>query len=146
MKLKNFIELNNQEIKLVYKWRMKQAENMLNKYFSFNEHKKFIKDLPLHKDKRYFLCFYNDEMIGVIYFINICKQTTEFGLYQNPNLKGNGKNLMKAMLAYAFNELKLIKIKARAFKHNEKAIKLYLDFGFCLDKEDEKMKYFHLIK
>ncbi|HJF83668.1 GNAT family N-acetyltransferase, partial [Helicobacter pullorum] len=64
------------------------------------------------------------------------------GIYQNPNLKGYGKGLMEVVIKYAFETLKVKNLYACAFNENQKAISLYLKFGFIVTKKDTKMSYF----
>lgn len=142
--LKNFTELNEAEIKLIWEFRNDErvASFMKTAHFCYEEHLEFIKNLSKDNTKFYFAVFENEKIIGVIDFTKIENETCEFGLYQNPNLKGYGQLLMQAMLDYAFKDLKMKQISAYAMNFNEKAKNLYLKNGFKLVKKDAQMSYF----
>jgi UDP-4-amino-4,6-dideoxy-N-acetyl-beta-L-altrosamine N-acetyltransferase len=52
------------------------------------------------------------------------------GLYANPNLRGIGNILLKLIIKYSFETLKVDKILAEVFCENQKAYNLYLKSGF----------------
>jgi len=54
----------------------------------------------------------------------------EFGLYSNPELKGMCSILMDIICEYAFRMLGVRRLIAEVFSSNQKAIHLYLGFGF----------------
>ncbi|MGJ0157572.1 UDP-4-amino-4,6-dideoxy-N-acetyl-beta-L-altrosamine N-acetyltransferase [Campylobacter coli] len=141
--LKDFAHLDKQEILLVWQWRNdeKISQFMKTKYIDFQEHLNFITSLKKDQSKKYFLVFKDDGAIGVIDFINIAKDSCEFGLYAKPDLKGMGQILMQEIKKYAFENLKIKKLKACVFKQNKKALDLYLKNGFCIKNEDENMFY-----
>ncbi|EAK3263959.1 UDP-4-amino-4,6-dideoxy-N-acetyl-beta-L-altrosamine N-acetyltransferase, partial [Campylobacter coli] len=55
IKLKNFTELNSQEIELIFKWRNHPDVNqfMKTKYIDFEEHLRFLKKLHQDSSKKY---------------------------------------------------------------------------------------------
>ncbi len=136
---KDFIHLNDYEIKLVWQWRTdkKISQFMKTKYIDFKEHLNFIIALKKDQTKKYFLVLKDDETIGVIYFINITQDSCEFGLYAKPNLKGVGQILMQEIKKYAFENLKIKELKACVFKQNKKALDLYLKNGFFITREND---------
>lgn len=146
VKLKDFSSLNKVEFYLILAWRNNPniASFMKNQNVSLEEHAAFFDALKNQKNKKYFLVFDEDEPLGVIHFIDICKQSCEFGLYANPYLKGKGQILMNTLKNYAFETLKVRKITACVFKNNQKALSLYLKNGFEINKEDEQMLYLQL--
>ncbi|HED0575927.1 TPA: UDP-4-amino-4,6-dideoxy-N-acetyl-beta-L-altrosamine N-acetyltransferase [Campylobacter jejuni] len=146
IKLKNFIELNSQEIDLIFKWRndIYISQFMKTKQIDFEEHLRFIKSLHQDSSKKYFLVFQDEQIIGVIDFINIAAKSCEFGLYAKPNLKGVGQILMDEIKRYAFENLKVQKLKACVFKQNQRALNLYLKNNFYIYDEDEEMFYLEL--
>ena len=146
VKLKDFPSLNKVEFYLILAWRNNPniASFMKNKNVSLEEHVTFFDALKNQKTKKYFLVFDEDEPLGVIHFIDICKQSCEFGLYANPYLKGKGQILMNTLKNYAFETLKVRKITACVFKNNQRALNLYLKNGFEINKEDEQMLYLQL--
>lgn len=129
---------------MVYNWRNnpKIAKYMINKSIAWSEHIGFIDALRNAKDKRYFLVYKDNLAIGVISFINISKSSCEFGLYASPDLRGVGDVLMGEIVDYAFNELCVDEILARAFMDNLRAITLYKKFEFKIIKKEKDMVYF----
>ncbi|HAA1524277.1 UDP-4-amino-4,6-dideoxy-N-acetyl-beta-L-altrosamine N-acetyltransferase [Campylobacter jejuni] len=146
IKLKNFTELNSQEINLIFKWRNHSdiSQFMKTKQIDFEEHLRFIRNLHQDSSKKYFLVFQDEQIVGVIDFINIAAKSCEFGLYANPNLKGVGQILMNEIIKYAFEILKIKSLKACVFKQNKRALNLYLKNNFYIDGEDEEMFYLEL--
>lgn len=147
MWFKNFIDLNEVEKVLVYGWRnhSRIAPFMRTKNITLRGHYAFLKTLKNDEYKQYFLALENDEILGVVCFIGIKHGIScEFGIYQNPDLRGFGARLMEAMLKYAFEVLKVTTLYACALNYNTKAIALYHKFGFTLTKKDTTMSYFLL--
>ncbi|ENU5272828.1 UDP-4-amino-4,6-dideoxy-N-acetyl-beta-L-altrosamine N-acetyltransferase [Campylobacter jejuni] len=143
IKLKNFTELNSQEIELIFKWRNHPDINqfMKTKQIDFEEHLRFLKKLHQDSNKKYFLVFQDEQIIGVIDFVNITTKSCEFGLYAKPDLKGVGQILMNEILKYAFEILKVDTLKAYVFKNNHKALKLYQQNHFTIYDEDKDFYY-----
>lgn len=137
--LKDFTHLDKKEILLVWQWRNdeKISQFMKTKYIDFQEHLNFIITLKKDQTKKYFLVFKDDEAIGVIDFINITQDSCEFGLYAKPNLKGVGQILMQEIKKYAFEILKIKKLKACVFKQNKRALDLYLKNSFFVASEND---------
>ncbi|EHN6901574.1 UDP-4-amino-4,6-dideoxy-N-acetyl-beta-L-altrosamine N-acetyltransferase [Campylobacter jejuni] len=148
IKLKNFTKLNKQEIILIFNWRNHPDINqfMKTKHIDFKEHLKFIKNLHQDSSRKYFLVFQDEQIIGVIDFINITSNTCEFGLYAKPNLKGVGQILIDEIKKHAFENLKVQKLKACVFKQNQRALNLYLKNNFCIYNEDNNLFYLELKK
>ncbi len=132
----NFIKLNHEEIALVLKWRNHQniKKWMLNqKNITLQEHLNFIGSLKNSKTKDYFLVKEDDEYIGVV-DLNI----DYLGIYANPNKKKLGDILLKEIINFAFNIKNISSLKAKVFKENLSAIKLYTRFEFKTIKESDK--------
>ena len=143
---KDFTTLSQSELEMVLKWR---NDERITPFFThaavgIKEHFAFVKSLKNNTSKKYFLVYDDEKPIGVVNFININKDECEFGLYQNPNLRGFGKVLLKNLVEYALQNLGIKTLNARAFNHNAKASALYLNFGFALVKQDKTMSYFRL--
>ncbi|MBD3807229.1 MAG: UDP-4-amino-4,6-dideoxy-N-acetyl-beta-L-altrosamine N-acetyltransferase [Epsilonproteobacteria bacterium] len=136
--LTNFRDLSFDEKIMVLGWRnhpnikkwMYTQEDI-----SLENHLKFIDSLKSNKDKLYFLLKESGEYIGVIDFYNFKDNSCDIGLYQNPNLKGRGQNIMNTICKYAFGCLKLKSIFAEVILSNAKAYDLYHQFGFKIVKE-----------
>lgn len=82
------------------------------------------------------LCLYNFDFYG----------TAELGfrILKKEQGKGYAIESAKALIDYAFNELKIVNLKARAFKQNIPSHKLLNKLGFALISEDEKFIYYKL--
>ncbi|EAK9939970.1 UDP-4-amino-4,6-dideoxy-N-acetyl-beta-L-altrosamine N-acetyltransferase [Campylobacter lari] len=142
--LKDFIHLNQEEIKLVLKWRNDEsiAKFMKTQNITLKEHLSFLSSLKTDITKKYFLVYDSKQVIGVIDFINITNNSCEFGLYGIK--KGVGNLLMEEIKNYAFNILKVKILKACVFKENTKALNLYLKHGFKIIKEDNNFYFVNL--
>ncbi|MFA6192482.1 MAG: UDP-4-amino-4,6-dideoxy-N-acetyl-beta-L-altrosamine N-acetyltransferase [Sulfurimonas sp.] len=131
----NFIELTLEEKMMILSWRnhtsVKQWMYNDNE-ITLENHLRFIESLKNCKDKLYFLIQNHHTYIGVIDFTNIHenRQSCEFGLYANIELKGMGNFLLNCICDYSFNILKIKKLVAETFVENNKAINLYKKFNF----------------
>ena len=141
---KEFSALSPVELELVFAWRNDERirKHFINESVGYDEHFAFAKSLKDDENKRYFLVFDDEKPIGVINFVSISKDECEFGIYQNPNLRGFGRILLSNLAHYAFRNLRVKRLVARALKDNEKAIRLFLGFGFTLTSQDERVVHF----
>lgn len=133
LELINFTKLSLDEKKMVLEWR--NYPNIKKWMYSdsdiaLEDHLNFIELLKNREDKQYYLVKNNNEYIGVIDFTNINTKATDIGLYANPELKRIGNILMKKIIDYSFNSLKVSIIYAEVFLDNDKAYSLYLRNGF----------------
>ena len=136
IELKDFIYLSNEEVMMVLDWR--NNENIRKWMYDSDcipkkNHLKFIESLKKNEMKKYFLVLREEKYIGVIYFINIDDgNSTEFGLYSNPDIKipGIGRVLEKICIEYAFDILKVKKLKLEVFEDNKQVINLHRKFNF----------------
>ena len=80
----------------------------------------------------------------MVSFVDITKESCEFGVYKNPELKGVGKKLLDLIKDYAFFTLKVGSLKAKAYNNNEKALALYENFGFRIYAKDDEFSYLEL--
>lgn len=97
---------------------------------SFANHLRFVESLKNKTDKRYFLVQREGESIGVIDFTDITQTSAEIGIYANPDMRGVGEALMKALIEYAFTTLGVKMLIASVFADNERAKHLYEKFDF----------------
>jgi len=133
----DFVDLSLEEKHMVLNWR---NHNEIKKwmYSTHNivleNHLTFIKNLVDKIDKQYIVVKKDDAYIGVIDFYDIdnSKKECEFGLYANlfEKIAGVGRILEEVCIKYAFDILKLNKLKLEVFEENEKAISLYKKYGF----------------
>lgn len=138
----NFTTLSESQKKMILAWR--NHENVKAYMYNTNdisevEHFSFIEALQTREDRHYFLVQNAGVDIGVIDFNDISKESAVMGLYANPTLhqKGIGSLLMDAIVAYAFETLKVPILKAEVFESNTKAKALYEKFGFS--EKERKM-------
>ena len=146
LELINFTSLSDEQKLMVLKWRNDEriAKFMKNKSVGKEEHFTFLERLKSIQDKIYFLVKDESEFIGVISFVDITKESCEFGVYKNPELKGVGKKLLDLIKDYAFFTLKASSLKAKAYNNNEKALALYKNFGFKIYAKDDEFSYLEL--
>ncbi|MCH3690188.1 UDP-4-amino-4,6-dideoxy-N-acetyl-beta-L-altrosamine N-acetyltransferase [Campylobacter lari] len=142
--LKDFIHLNQEEIKFVLKWRNNESitKFMKTQNITLKEHLSFLSSLKTNTTKKYFLVYDDKIIIGVINFINITNNSCEFGLYGIK--KGVGNLLMQKIKSYAFSVLKIQTLNACVFKENTKALNLYLKHGFEIIREDNNFYFINL--
>jgi len=131
----NFKELSIMETDLVLQMRNHPDIRrwMINdKTITKIEHIKFINSLS-DKEFHFMVRDNKDEYIGIINFKNIIlNDSADFGIYANPFsiAKYKGKNLLNLGIIFAKRILKLNCISLFVFKHNTRAIELYLRNGF----------------
>jgi len=133
IELINFTELSLEDKKMILEWRNHKdiRKYMYNQHIiPLKEHLDYIESLKNSKDKIYFLVKRNGDNIGVIDFTEIKKDSCYFGLYSKPDLKGVGDTLLKTIIDYAFNNLKIQTLKLEVLESNIRAIKLYKRFKF----------------
>ena len=134
IELLNFTNLSLDDKKMVLKWRNSSSIKkwmLCQDEIELADHLSFIDSLKKRIDKVYFLVKKGSFPIGVIDFTGIDKKSAEFGIYANPDVKGVGRLLMRAVIDYAFSVLKVGTLKAKVFKENIPAIKLYKKYNFA---------------
>lgn len=131
----DFCDLNEEDTRTVLTWRNHPAVRKWmyrSDPITPDEHQRFIGMLKHAKDKQYFLVFFGEERLGVVYLtdIDLQERTATLGVYANPEKKSVGTLLMDAIIDYAFNRLHLMSIRAEVFRSNARAVSLYEKFGF----------------
>ena len=102
---------------------------------SKNTHLTFINKLKGDVSRLYFLVKQQGKIIGSINFTNIVRpHYVELGIYTNPfdRLKGSGNVLEEAANYFAFEELRVNKLRLEVFSHNKRAINFYNTRGYKL--------------
>jgi UDP-4-amino-4,6-dideoxy-N-acetyl-beta-L-altrosamine N-acetyltransferase len=116
---------NNVDIK---RWMYNQND------IDLDTHLKFINTLLFDISKQYFLIKKDSQYIGVVDFTNIDngKKECDFGLYSNPFIKlaGVGRVLEEICIKYAFDILKLNKLKLEVFEENKQVRNLHKKYKF----------------
>lgn len=144
IKLKNFTDLSHKEKLMILSWRNNESVRkwMYNSHIiSKDSHLSFIDNLKHKKNDIFFLVSEKDKNLGVIYFNYVENENKScyFGLYANPFEKiiGVGRILEEECIKYAFDILKLTRLKLEVFEDNERAMKLYKKYRF--QSVDEKI-------
>ena len=135
IELLNFTQLSLDEKELVLKWRNDERIRkwmFSTELISLENHLSYIESLSSKKDRVYFLVKKNSLPIGVIDFTEITTSSAHIGLYSNPDIKGVGSLIMKEIVNYGFEKLKVKKLISEVFETNSKAIKLYERFDFMV--------------
>ena len=133
--LKNFEDLNDEEILLVWKWRndIKIRQWMYNKTeIIFENHLKFMDSLKSDTRKKYWVVFRNNKPIGVSSIVNIENYTGEWGYYIGPKFhdENYGVEFYYYSLKFAFEQLGFEKLYGFALVENNRANSLNNLFGF----------------
>jgi len=100
---------------------------------SKSKHLAFIDGLKGDMSRFYFLVKQQGKIIGSINFTNIVKPYyVELGIYTNPysKLKGLGGVLEAAANYFAFEELRVDKLRLEVFSNNKRAINFYNTSGY----------------
>ena len=102
-----------------------------------NDHLKFITSLKDNHSKKYFVVEYKQQLLGVIYFTDIDHKdkSAVFGIYANLLEKRDkmGSILMQAALAYFSDILSYKILNLEVYESNQRAVALYVKFGFVVD-------------
>lgn len=133
VRLLDFTTLNPQMLTMVLAWRNHSDIRRWMVHpdeISMENHLRFVESLKNRADKRYFLVQLEESYIGVIDFTDITESTAEIGIYANPELRGVGEVLMRALIEYGFATLRVKTLIASVFADNERAKHLYEKFDF----------------
>ena len=136
--LKNFVNLNNEELALVLAWRnsdiIKQLVAFDPKSISFPEHKAFVEGLRSRSDRCYFLIKEQDRDLGVVCLLGIdfFNRRCTWGDYTNPSLVNTGTGVILEYIALhlAFEVLGLHCLRCETLENNQAARRLHDFFGF----------------
>jgi UDP-4-amino-4,6-dideoxy-N-acetyl-beta-L-altrosamine N-acetyltransferase len=148
IRFKNFIDLTDDEKLMVLSWR---NDANIRKWMYSSEiiskenHFDFVDSLKNRKTDQYFLVQDNEEDIGVIYFnkINYINSSCYFGFYGKPRsiIRGLGRILEEVSINYAFNDLKINKLKLEVFNDNMLVRNLHKKYNFKeVDKKNVNEK------
>lgn len=135
IELKNFTDLTSDEKAMVLKWRNDpriRSHMYTDALISETDHENFIHSLKTRSDKLYFVVSKNQAPIGVIDLVDITETSATLGLYANPfsDRLGIGKIMLRSLIRYAFETLRLTLLRLECFEDNEKAQALYKKFDF----------------
>ncbi|EKO3586386.1 UDP-4-amino-4,6-dideoxy-N-acetyl-beta-L-altrosamine N-acetyltransferase [Vibrio metschnikovii] len=131
-----FTALSKSDLEMILVWR--NAPEVRSKMYTsheitLTEHQAWFSSLQEDKTKVYFLAHLNNEPVGVVGFSEIhqIKGIATWAFYASPNApRGTGSLMEYHALEYAFNELKLHKLRCEVLGFNSAVIKLHKKFGF----------------
>ncbi len=134
---------------LIIKWRNRDfvRQNFIyRELFTVQGHHKWIENMiDTGKAVQFIIYIRDDEPVGSAYFRDIDKERgeAEYGIFigeEDALGRGIGTQVAKLMLSYAFEELKLFKVKLRVLAENERARKSYERAGFLVEQgQNEKI-------
>jgi UDP-4-amino-4,6-dideoxy-N-acetyl-beta-L-altrosamine N-acetyltransferase len=141
IQLLNFTTLDQTQKELVLSWRNHpdiRKWMIDDSLIPLENHLRFIDLLHTKTDRCYFLVQKDSEYIGVIDLTAIDSNCAELGIYANPDMRGVGHILMKALIDHA-KTLGLSKLIAHMFINNVRACHLYKKFNFHETKRTQQM-------
>lgn len=121
---------------MILNWRNapEVRSNMYTRHeISFDEHCAWYEKLKNDKSRAFFIATLNHNPVGVIGFseINLVKGIATWAFYASPEApRGTGSLMEYSALEYAFNELKLHKLRCEVLGFNKTVVKLHTKFGF----------------
>jgi UDP-4-amino-4,6-dideoxy-N-acetyl-beta-L-altrosamine N-acetyltransferase len=136
LKKMEFNPLTESDLEMILTWRNapEVRENMYTRHeISREEHNAWFDRLQKDQTKAYFLAVLNLEPVGVVGFseINKVQGISTWAFYASPKApRGSGSLMEYYALEYAFNELKLHKLRCEVLSFNRTVIKLHKKFGF----------------
>ena len=131
---KNFIMMNDEEKRMVLKWRNDDSVRRWMysaKQATEEEHFNYIKTLEGKDDRWYWIVFKKDLPVGVLVLAlhDREKGIYEHGIYMNPDLYGGGFGLFKEINIFLFCILCIKKLCGSVQSDNKDAFYLDLFFG-----------------
>lgn len=138
IKVKNFINLSEQEHLSALKWRNEETVRKMmfsEQLIEEKDHFKFIEGLKSNSKNSYWRVDSAEKgAIGVIYLNDVDESNRHayLGLYANlgNTVSGKGDMLMSCLERIAFDYAKLHSLKLEVLELNSKAISLYNKCGF----------------
>lgn len=136
----NFLELNEEYIEKIREWR---NQDFVRKYM-FNsevitreEHFNFFKNLKKDNTRKLYLSLYDNMPMGVLQFnvdeSEICMETGYYLIDSKFLNRGFGIIMSYAALKYAFETVKIQKVKGRVLAFNEGALNLNARMGYVTE-------------
>lgn len=136
----NLSKIKKEDMKFIYKWF--SSTEFLKNYDYYppvplneDETDKMFYDYENSKKSEVFAVRLNSTIVGVAGFDDMIEENQVATLFiglgnENERGKGYGKETMKLLLEYGFNNLKLHRIQLNVLEFNERAIALYEKCGF----------------
>ena len=131
--------INEQDLQLVLDWRNHpDVRSMMYSQhrISLAEHLSWWVAQQSRSDRRHLIFEHEGTAKGVVSFSSIDTENrrAEWAFYAGlPAIKGTGRMMEKAALAYAFTTLGLNKLSCEVLHKNRRVIDLHLSFGFRIE-------------
>ena len=143
---KNFVKLNENEKKLILKWRNSNRVRLkMNQQdvISLDSHLRWINTLKERRDYEYYLFYVNNLPAGVFNFANIKNGECECGSYiGNEDFIGYGILLNYLGFCHAFDELSIKRINITVLKNNKRVYQMHKTIFKAKDCSNNENKYF----
>jgi RimJ/RimL family protein N-acetyltransferase len=136
----NLSRIKKEDMAYIYKWF---SSSEFLKYYDYyppvplnkDEVNKTFNDYEKNEKSEVFAVRLDDTIIGVAGFDDIIKENQVATLFiglgsEGERGKGYGRETMKLLLEYGFNDLNFHRIQLNVLEFNERAIALYEKFGF----------------
>ena len=144
--LKNFVELSDDEKKIVWTERNKESvrQKMYNQdAIEYRTHLDWLDKLKNRQDCMYFIVYVDDKAIGVIDFTDIGIESCEIGDYAFEDFQGSGYGILLEILIlrYAFEKLNLKSVHCAVLDKNSNVYEIHKEyFGFLVDEKYSVVK------
>lgn len=138
--LKNFVNLTEDEKKLV--WAERNKESIRSKMYNtdiipLENHLSWIESLKNKLDCKYFLVYFDETPVGVIDFTGISEDSCEIGDYVFEEYLDLGYGILfeTVILKYAFETLNIKEVRCAVLETNANVYKTHIKyFGFTPDE------------
>lgn len=111
-----------------------------NQTFEYDQIVQFIDKTVLMTNRKHFLIFSEDELVGELVLSNIDENACDFriAIFKQENFnKKYGSNAMIVAFHYAFTKLDIETISLEVYDYNERGRYVYRSFGFTEENEIE---------
>ena len=132
---------------MILEWRNEPAvrKNMYTSHeISLDEHRSWFGMLMKDETKAYFVFILDSIPVGVVGFSEIDPITkiATWAFYASPEApRGTGSLMEYYALEYAFNELKLYKLRCEVLGFNQMVVKLHTKYGFVIEGQLREAHY-----
>ena len=138
---KNLKDVSEETSLKLLRWRNSPsvASKMLNaKEITLEEHLSWVRRVVQDMTKNILVAFYDDIPVGMISFrdIDVENQHAEWGFYIGENKyrgRGLGSLMLREIIRIGFCEFKLRRLYTSVLSTNEKAIAMYVRYGFRIE-------------
>lgn len=132
--------MSEKDLQLVFKWRNSprvSKEMYTDRKIAWEEHAKWFKSCQTSKEIENFLCYLEQEAIGVVSItdIDMKNRRCSWGIYigREDAPKGSGTKMGYLALQYVFNDLKLQKIWVEVLANNTVSLNFHKKLGFRVE-------------